>query len=223
MIRIASILYGLFAAGAVLWCWLAGRLPWPLYDPGRVTLPRLALSVGGGLALGLAVVALTRLTAHLRWVRGLVHWFREVLGRLSWGQVLALALLSATGEELLFRGAMQPAWGIVPTTLVFALLHLPPRFALCAWTVMAGLLGLAFGYLTRWTGTIAGAVVAHVVINALNLRHITHEQTHLEQAPIVAGNLPAPDPPPSMGDHEQPSHLCPNAVPGPGPEPGPRQ
>jgi len=206
MLPLAAIIYGLLGAGALLWCWLAGRLPWPLYDPVVSNTTLLLQGLGAGLTLGLAVVLLSRvMVAHLRWVRALHQWFYQALGPLTGAQVLALAVLSSVGEELFFRGAMQPAWGIVPTTLLFTLLHFPSRLVLCSWTAMAGLLGLAFGYLTAWTGSIAGATLAHLLINALNLSHITRFGNCVPRAPAgrrnsdrpAVENLPRPDLAPS--------------------------
>ena len=198
MLSLAAIVYGLFASGAVLWCWLADRLPWPIYDPTVSDPTHLMLGLGAGLGLGVAVVVASRaMVARLAWARTLYGWFRQALGPLSDVQVLALALLSSVGEELFFRGAMQPAWGVLPATLVFAVLHFPSRPVLWPWTVMAGLMGLAFGWITLWTGSVAGATVSHFVINLLNLLHIV-------RFPALEEKLPAPDPAPSMVDHADP-------------------
>jgi membrane protease YdiL (CAAX protease family) len=204
VLSLAAILYGLFAGGAALWCWLAGRLPWPLYDPAVSTWPRLLTGICCGLTFGLLVVLGSRvMVGRLRWARALYRWFREALGPLTARQVLALALLSSIGEELFFRGAMQPAWGVVAATLVFGLLHFPSRLALWPWTVMAGALGLVFGYLTLWTGSVAGATVAHFVVNLLNLRQITRSHTDWDEAAEPPSEkLPDPQAMGRMDDHE---------------------
>jgi hypothetical protein len=201
MLRLAAILYAAFAAGAVFWCWLAHRFPWPLYDPDISTGRLLALGLAAGLGLGVGVALLSRLVvARLPWARELYRFFREALGPLDRGHVLALALLSSIGEELFFRGAMQPALGLWITTLVFGVLHFPSRAALWPWTVMAAVLGLGFGLLTRHTGSVAGATLAHFLINLLNLGHIAH-------FPAPGENLPGLDPAPSMNPHEPDSAL----------------
>ena len=40
---------------------------------------------------------------------------------------LWISLLAGFGEELLFRGAIQPLLGLLPTSVVFALVHIEPR------------------------------------------------------------------------------------------------
>jgi membrane protease YdiL (CAAX protease family) len=170
--RLAVLLYGLFAALALGWGWYAGR-PWVVLDPALASWPRTALGLGGGVGLGLAMVASSRLAAaRFRWARDLLRWFASVLGPMPRGEVLALALLSSVGEEMLFRGAMQPSLGLWITSLVFALLHIPPRRKYWPWTLTAGVMGLCFGLLTLHSGSIAGAVVAHFIINYLNLLHV---------------------------------------------------
>ena len=134
-----------------------------------------------GLGFGLAVVAAFRVfERRWSWLPMLHREFRSVLGRPTPSEILLLAVASAVGEEILFRGAMLDAWGPWVSSLVFALLHVPPRRELWPWTVSAGLLGLCLAALTTWTGNLGAAVAAHFVINLLNLVHVTR------RAPAIA-------------------------------------
>ena len=127
-----------------------------------------------GVGLGLAVVVAFRLLERRwAWLPGLHREFRSILGRLSIGELLLLAAACAIGEEVFFRAAMLDAWGPWWSSLVFALLHVPPRRELWPWTVSAGLLGLALAWMTLWTGNLGPAIAAHFVINAINLAYIT--------------------------------------------------
>jgi membrane protease YdiL (CAAX protease family) len=126
----------------------------------------------GGL-LGLGVVGLTRLaTRHYQWARELHTSFRDLLGPLMLRDIVILALASSIGEELLFRGALLPWMGVWLQAIVFALLHIGPGKRFLPWTASALVLGLAFGFLARWTGNLGGPIAAHFAINFLNLRHI---------------------------------------------------
>ena len=130
-----------------------------------------------GLGFGLAAVSLMRwIEPRFSWMVELRTEFADIFGRATTSEVLWLAGASAIGEELLFRGAMMDAWGLVPSSLVFALLHLPPRRSLWPWTASAALLGLALGGLTLWTGNLGAAVAAHFAINALNMAYITKKR-----------------------------------------------
>lgn len=77
---------------------------------------------------------------------------------------LILALSSGIGEEVLLRGAVQPRYGIVLTSILFTFLHAQYGFT---W-VLLGLffMGVIFGWLAKRYGTMA-AVVAHVVYNLI--------------------------------------------------------
>lgn len=127
-----------------------------------------------GVAFGLAVVAGFRLLeSRMAWLPELHREFSGVLGRPRYAELVLLAAASSLGEEILFRGAMLDAWGIALSSIVFAVLHIPPRRSLWPWTLSAGVLGLALAGLTHWTGNLGAAVAAHFVINLLNLTHIT--------------------------------------------------
>lgn len=134
-----------------------------------------------GLGFGLLVVAGFRvLERRMIWLPLLHAEFRSMFGRPHTSELLLLAAVSAIGEEILFRGAMLDAWGPWLSSLVFALLHVPPRRELWPWTVSAGLLGLALAGLTMATGNLGAAIVAHFVINGINLAYVTR------RAPAVA-------------------------------------
>jgi membrane protease YdiL (CAAX protease family) len=171
----ASLVIGLYAAmGIVAVLIAAGRGDPDLYRlGGHPEAWQLgAAPVLGGL-LGLGVVGLTRLaTRHYQWARDLHTSFRDLLGPLMLKEIVILALASSIGEELLFRGALLPWMGVWLQAGVFALLHIGPGRRFLTWTVSALVLGLAFGFLARWTGNLGGPIAAHFAINFLNLRHI---------------------------------------------------
>lgn len=62
-----------------------------------------------------------------------------------------LALVSGIGEELLFRGALQPIFGLVPTALLFAIAHV--QYGFTPATLSIFIIGLALGHLRRTTNT----------------------------------------------------------------------
>ena len=75
---------------------------------------------------------------------------------------IVLALSSGIGEEVLFRGAIQPRLGMVLSALLFTFLHAQYGFT---WVLLGlFLIGMIFGWLAKKYGTMA-AVVAHVVYN----------------------------------------------------------
>jgi len=165
--RLAWMFYlGLALAGS-LWIGLRrGPIPLRLFvDPSRWWLDA---AVGG--AAGLALLgcweALRRL---LPAARGLEELLGELLGGITAAQAIALAALSGFAEELFFRGAVQGAVGWLAASLLFALLHSGPGRALRLWTLFALCAGLLFGALMLWRGNLLAPVLAHFVVNAVNL------------------------------------------------------
>ena len=117
---------------------------------------------------------MSRLATHrFVWARNLHRSCRSLLGRLTGREILVLALASSVGEELLFRGALQPVLGLWLQALVFALLHIGPGWRFVPWTAWAFVMGLCFGLLFQWTGDLGGPIVAHFTINFLNLHYIS--------------------------------------------------
>ncbi|MCA9653136.1 MAG: CPBP family intramembrane metalloprotease [Myxococcales bacterium] len=146
-----------------------------------------------GIAMGLVTVrAFQVLQGHMAWLGELHREFSSIFGRPADGELVLLAAASALGEEILFRGAMLDAWGLWVSSLVFALLHIPPKRSLWPWTVSALLLGLGFGVVTLATGNLGAAVAAHFVINLQNLRYITRNRPRLSLRGPVRPADPSP-------------------------------
>jgi membrane protease YdiL (CAAX protease family) len=157
---------------------------------GVSTAPRLLASPFLGAVVGLGVVVLSRLAVRrFGWARSLHNDFRHLLGPLTLREIVVLALASSVGEELLFRGALLPIVGPWPQAIIFALLHLGPGVRYLPWTASAFVLALLFGALGRATGDLGGPIVAHFVINFLNLGYITRVELSL---PDVDRGAPAP-------------------------------
>jgi membrane protease YdiL (CAAX protease family) len=171
----ASLVIGLYGAmGIAAFVIAAGRGDPDLYRLGGA--PAASLLAFGpllGVALGLAVVAITRFEIrHFQWARDLHASFRDLLGPLSTREIVILALASSIGEELLFRGALMPWFGVWIQAIVFAGLHVGPGRRFLPWTLHAFALGLAFSALALETGNLGGPIAAHFTINFMNLRFI---------------------------------------------------
>lgn len=80
----------------------------------------------------------------------------------SFPAALVVAFSSAIGEELLFRGALQPRLGLLPTAVLFALLHV--QYTLSPAALIILVIGLGLGLLRYWRDTTA-AMVAHFFYN----------------------------------------------------------
>jgi hypothetical protein len=80
----------------------------------------------------------------------------------SMGAAFLLAFTSSTGEEIIFRGAVQPALGIGLTAVVFTASHV--QYALTPATLFILVLAFALGLLRKYTNTTT-AIICHFTYN----------------------------------------------------------
>lgn len=99
----------------------------------------------------------------------------RMVGAASIPVALYLALISAVGEELLFRGAMQPSFGLIATAILFGLLHIGPQGIVSIWTLWAVLSGLMLGWLGESTGSLIPPLVCHFIVNATSLLRLRRQ------------------------------------------------
>ena len=158
---------------ALLW---RGNSPFDYPEPW-LSLPPVAshvYSISIGLAFGGLVVFSTRIfVTRFAWARHLHSELRPVARELTATGILAVAAFSALGEELWFRGLLQPWAGLWLQALAFGVVHSqlrgPSRWAWVSW---AAVMGLAFGAIFALTGSLAGPIAAHALINGLNLSYL---------------------------------------------------
>lgn len=171
--RMGWSLYLILAVAAVIWLGLReGSVSLRLFLEPATWWKDLALGLGAGVGL-LAVWEAARW--RLSVARELEQQLGQVLGGLDPQEAMALAVLSGFAEEIFFRGAVLGAFstaGWLWSSLLFALLHSGPGRALRFWSLFAFAAGLAFAGLAVWRGNLLAPVVAHVTVNAVNLRRM---------------------------------------------------
>lgn len=165
-----GLLLGACLGASALWPSLAG-LPW--WEPGRVGIDA-GLGVGAGGVIVAASWAAVRWTPSGRRLADLLA--KTVQGLPSWGS-LPLSIAAGVAEEALFRGSLwsvadaaggpEAAW--ILTSLAFGLAHGMFRPGLRTWSIFALGTGLALGGLRIVTGGVLASVVAHVLVDAVNL------------------------------------------------------
>lgn len=169
--RLAWAFYLVLAIAAVVWIgWSQGSLPLSLFVNVEGWLIDLLL----GLASGVALIALWDLSKmFVRSMRELERELAAQIGSLDGSEALALALISGFSEELFFRGAVQSSWGWLWATVTFTFMHVGAGKIFRWWTFFAFIAALVFGSLTLFRGNILPAVIAHSVVNGVNLRRLT--------------------------------------------------
>lgn len=151
---------------------LRDGVPWVYPAPWLelTTLEAVVSSTVLGLFVAVVVIGGTRLTvARYAWAKRLHVDLRPMAHGMSALHIVLVAVFSSLGEELLFRGLLQPFIGLLPTAVVFGFCHQMPGPARWVWVCWATAVGLAFGVVFAATGSLIGALVAHAVINAVNL------------------------------------------------------
>jgi membrane protease YdiL (CAAX protease family) len=166
------VLYLGLASAGIAWSTARGNANvWRLPGTGR---PQVLGGMLAGAFLGLGFVFASRYATHrFEWGRALHRELRALLGPLHGTEILVLAVASALGEEIFFRGALLPAAGLWLSSAIFALLHVGPKWRFLPWTFSSFVAGMVFGQLFLWTGDLGGPVVAHFTVNALNLRYLS--------------------------------------------------
>ncbi len=156
--------------------------PWLLLSLSQA----LSLSALLGALFAAAVVLSTRVfVAHFAWARRLQDELSPFARGLGVGPVLLLALLSSAAEELFFRALLEPALGLVLSSLLFGLAHQARGQVRWIWSLWAAAVGLGLGLIFRLSGSLVGPLLAHASVNAINL-------LFLRDSPLPAGARRAP-------------------------------
>lgn len=157
--------------------------PWVRFEP----LTAVGISAALGLLLAGLVVLGTRFTvARYSWARQLHMELRPIAHGLKLPQIMLIAGFSSLGEELLFRGLLQPWIGWILASLVFGFAHQASGKSRWIWVGWATVVGFGFGAIFELTGSLVGPLVAHAVVNAVNLTFLRNHDPELHASEGVA-------------------------------------
>ena len=132
-----------------------------------------ALSVVLGIFVAvISIVVTRRLLVRVDWARELARTLRPRLTGASTSELVRTAVVVGVTEEIFFRGILQTVLGVWLAAAAFGLVHAGKGRTRAFYAAWAALTGAAFGVILWLTGSIAGPVVAHVVINAANALYL---------------------------------------------------
>jgi membrane protease YdiL (CAAX protease family) len=172
----ALVFYALMAVIGTLVLGASGQDPTVLiFGDGT----RVGIDTLWGAGAGLGVVGLTWFLRNLKAVVELNEEFRDTLGSPSSAAIAILAVSSAIGEELLFRGALQETIGFWWTVCIFGLMHGGFSRKFRVWAIFATLAGILLGWLAEMTGNLLAPMLCHLTVNYFNL--------HLVCKPLKGG------------------------------------
>ena len=166
---------GILLAIAIAWAWWAA-IPLPSGEPVSGVL------IGAGAALLLGAVNLGLLRARgNRWPGDALRHVCRVIVRPLFEHVrvwhiLVISALAGAGEELLFRGVLQPLVGLPAASVIFGAVHVGGR-SLVGYGAWAACIGAMFGLLMVTTGGLLAPIVAHAVYDAFALAYVRYGPT----------------------------------------------
>jgi len=149
-----------------------GALPTALMEGQPV-----AAQIGWGITFGLAISVPSMVVVFFVLpFSSLRRQLLDLVGRLDLGALnpLWISLSAGIGEELLFRGALQPILGIWWASFIFTLAHFRSgQFHSMNWQKLiyaasVFIVGLFLGYVFLEIGLIA-AMVAHAIVDVVSL------------------------------------------------------
>ncbi len=101
---------------------------------------------------------------------------------LSFSEIILISFCAGVGEEILFRGAIQPFLGIWITAIVFVAIHgylNPYNWRLSVYGIFMTLVIAGLGYSAEHYGLIS-AISAHIMIDIYLLDKLTHDKATRE-------------------------------------------
>lgn len=93
-------------------------------------------------------------------------------------QIIFISICAGVGEELFFRGAIQPVLGVWMTAILFVLLHgylNPFNISLTMYGIYMVLVIGVLGLMTEYFGILT-AIIAHTLIDIILLRQLSLAQ-----------------------------------------------
>jgi membrane protease YdiL (CAAX protease family) len=176
MVFAATKIYSFLLLLALTWIYFQKKLRWILFI--RLDEEKFAFDLVIGLGAAAFIIGLSLFSArNFPWAQLLEDELSKVLVPLHVWEIAAIALLSGVVEETLFRGAIQPVIGLIPTSILFGLAHLVPRKAFVPWSVYATFAGFLLGSLLELTHNLFPVILAHTVINFVLIIILNHRKT----------------------------------------------
>lgn len=170
-------LFGLGGLGVALMYFFHDLTLYDIFLNGRHSI-LLQLILGSAYALLSMIILLSLLKRKL--LDSTRYFFSDLLKkfRLNYAEIIFLSFCAGVGEELLFRGAIQPWLGIWLTAFIFILLHgyLNPRDKpLFIYGMVLFIISAGFGYLMNYSGLFAAAI-AHFWIDVGLMVYLKKEE-----------------------------------------------
>ncbi|MFO1022080.1 MAG: CPBP family intramembrane glutamic endopeptidase [Planctomycetales bacterium] len=196
--RKSFLLWGVALEGGLIL--VAWGIEWLF--PGKPALPTVRQqlqdfpvgAVLGGIIAGVGMVPLAMGIERSRWseFRRITQILRDLLGGIlplmTWWELLLIGGLAGLGEEVLFRGVLEPRVGWIGSNVLFGLLH-PITVVYVLLVIIAG---MVFSGLKWCLGSLWGPILAHglydFVLLVILARRYRAEREWTGWKPPIEGN-----------------------------------
>jgi membrane protease YdiL (CAAX protease family) len=178
ILNLTILLEGALLLVAACWIQLAQL---DIVSEFAVTRKVAIIGVLGGLGTavsGFAIIFVGRLFKNsIKWIDALRQIiYAEVaplFKDLNLADIVLIAVSSGFCEESFFRGVMQTQIGLIPTSIIFGLVHCPaPRYL--SYGLWAAGAGLFLGYLRDYTGSVWAPIIAHGLSNLIVIIYLRY-------------------------------------------------
>ena len=152
----------LMLVGGIVWAALAGQNLPDAWFPRDRWASDVLIGVGVGAVFTALAARMFSGVPSLRRIERLIMTMLD-MHAMRPHHALIFGLLAGIPEEILFRGAMQPAWGLWLTAVTFGSLHAMS----VAYFLYATLAGVMLGALALWRDGLWAPIAAHTLIDIL--------------------------------------------------------
>lgn len=130
-----------------------------------------------GLPLGAIAALLAIQLINSRMMLPVLKKYSNIIGdlNLNVGMVVFISICAGVGEELLFRAALQPLWGIWITSIVFVALHgylNPMDWRMSIYGIYLTIVIIGIGFMYQYWG-IWAAASAHTAVDIVLLHYLS--------------------------------------------------
>ena len=137
--------------------------------------PWIQLAIGTGYGLIAAFVGLGLI--RMPFMEPVEAKYRTLIGsiRIGWPDIIFLSICAGVGEEILFRGGIQPHLGLWPTSILFVALHgylNPMDWRISVYgvfmTIAIAIVGKLYIHVGAWSAFAAHTLIDVVLLKALS-------------------------------------------------------
>ncbi len=142
----------------------------------------LTIQLGSGFAYGIITALLGWELVKIKYLRTTLLFFVDLIQplKLSFVEIVLISICAGVGEELFFRGAIQPLIGIWITAIIFVALHgylNPKNLKLSLYGIFMTFIIVGMGYLAKELGLLA-AMMAHTMVDIVLIYKLSHFKHH---------------------------------------------